>query len=34
MSWFDWIRIALGIPVGLALVGLVAILVDDIKYKK
>lgn len=34
MSWFDWIRLALAIPAGLACVGLVAVLIGDIKYKK
>lgn len=34
MTWFDWLRLALAIPVGLAFVGLVAILVDDIKHNK
>jgi hypothetical protein len=34
MTWFDWIRLVLAIPVGLAFVGLVAILLDDIKRNK
>ena len=34
MTWFDWFRIALGIPAGLAAVGLFAVLVDDIKKNK
>jgi hypothetical protein len=31
MNWFDWLRLALGIPAGLAAVGLLAVLIDDIK---
>lgn len=34
MTLFDWIRIALGVPLGLALIGLIFVLVEDIKYKK
>jgi hypothetical protein len=34
MTLFDWFRIALGVPVGLAAVGLFAVLVDDIRNNK
>jgi hypothetical protein len=34
MNWFDWLRIALGIPAALAAVGLFAVLVNDIRQKK
>ena len=34
MTWFDYIRIALAIPLGLAVVVLFAVLVDDIKNNK
>jgi len=34
MTWFDWIRIALAIPLGLAAVTLFAVLVDDIRNNK
>jgi hypothetical protein len=34
MTWFDWFRLALGIPTGLAVVGLFAVLINDIKDNK
>jgi hypothetical protein len=34
MNWFDWLRLALGIPAGLAAVGLFAVLIADIKKNK
>lgn len=34
MDWFDWLRLALGIPTGLAVVGLLAVLINDIKDHK
>ncbi len=34
MSLFNWIRLILAIPIGLVLIGLAAVLIEDIKYKK
>ena len=34
MNWFDWVRIALVVPTSLAVVGLLALLVFDIKQNK
>lgn len=34
MSWFNWVRLALAIPASIACVGLIAVLIADIKYKK
>ncbi len=31
MNWFDWLRIALIVPTTLAVVGLLAVLINDIK---
>ena len=34
MTWFDWFRIALGIPTAIALIGLLTVLIADIKQNK
>jgi hypothetical protein len=34
MHWFDWLRIALAVPAALAVVGLLAVLIDDIKHNR
>jgi hypothetical protein len=34
MNWFDWLRIALIVPTSLAVVGLLAVLINDIKDNK
>jgi hypothetical protein len=34
MNWFDWLRIALIVPTTIALIGLLAVLVDDIKTNR
>jgi hypothetical protein len=34
MNWFDWVRIALIVPASLAVVGLFAVLIDDIRKNK
>jgi len=34
MTWFDWFRIALGIPTVVVIVGLLAVLIADIKQNK
>jgi hypothetical protein len=34
MNWFDWLRIALVVPATLAVIGLILVLVDDIKQNK
>jgi hypothetical protein len=34
MNWFDWVRIALIVPTSLAVIGLLAVLVSDIKQNK
>jgi hypothetical protein len=34
MNWFDWLRIALIVPTSLAVVGLVVVLIADIKQNK
>jgi hypothetical protein len=34
MNWFDWVRIALIVPASLAVVGLLAVLIDDIRKNK
>ncbi len=34
MTWFDWFRLALGIPATLAVLGLLAVLIDDNKDNK
>jgi hypothetical protein len=31
MNWFDWLRIALIVPTTIAVVGLIAVLINDIK---
>jgi hypothetical protein len=31
MNWFDWFRLALVIPTTLAVVGLLAVLINDLK---
>jgi hypothetical protein len=31
MNWFDWVRIALIVPTSLAVVGLLAVLINEIK---
>ena len=34
MNWFDWLRIALVVPTTIAVVGLIAVLINDIKDNK
>jgi hypothetical protein len=34
MNWFDWLRIAFIVPTGLAVIGLLAVLISDIKQNK
>jgi hypothetical protein len=34
MNWFDWLRIALIVPTTIAVVGLIAVLINDIKDNK
>jgi hypothetical protein len=34
MNWFDWLRIALIVPTSLAVVGLLAVLINDIKRNR
>jgi len=34
MNWFDWLRIALVIPSSLAVIGLLIVLIADIKQNK
>jgi hypothetical protein len=34
MNWFDWLRIALVVPATIAVVGLIAVLINDIKDNK
>jgi hypothetical protein len=34
MNWFDWLRIVLIVPTTLAVIGLLAVLISDIKQNK
>ena len=34
MDWFDWLRIVLGVPAAIAVIGLFTVLVNDIKYNR
>jgi hypothetical protein len=34
MTWFDWFRIALGIPAAIAVIVLLTVLIADIKQNK
>lgn len=34
MNWFDWLRIAFIAPAVLAVIGLLAVLISDIKQNK
>ena len=34
MNWFDWFRLAIGIPAAIAVVGLLTVLITDIKQNK
>jgi hypothetical protein len=34
MTWFDWFRVALFVPASLAVIGLLLVLIADIKQNK
>jgi len=34
MTWFDWLRVALFVPSSLAVIGLLIVLIADIKQNK
>jgi hypothetical protein len=34
MTWFDWLRVVLFVPASLAVIGLLLVLIADIKQNK
>jgi hypothetical protein len=34
MNWFDWFRLALAVPTTIAIIGLLTVLIADIKQNK